>query len=111
MSGTTDRPRISTRRLVGVGLAVCLLIAGVVSFYASSHPDGLEYVASSLGFESVARDSATAGSPLADYSVRGVSDGRLAGGLAGVVGAVVVGLLMFGLVRIIGRRRGSAERP
>ncbi|MBD3784286.1 MAG: PDGLE domain-containing protein, partial [Micrococcales bacterium] len=42
MSPSTAPPRVSTRRLVVVGLAVCLVIAGVVSFYASSHPDGLE---------------------------------------------------------------------
>jgi cobalt/nickel transport protein len=108
MSATTDH-RVSTRRLVVVGLAVCLVIAGVVSFYASGHPDGLEFVSRSLGFGDTARDSATAGSPLAGYSVRGVSDGRLSGGLAGIVGAVVVGLLMFGLVRLV-RRRGSDER-
>lgn len=110
MSTTTDRPRVSTRRLVGVGLAVCLVIAGLVSYYASSHPDGLEFVSRSLGFGDAARQSPTEGSPLAGYAVRGVSDGRLSGGLAGVVGAVVVGLLMFGLVRLV-RRRGSTERP
>ncbi len=108
MSGAT-RSRISTRRLVLVGLGVCLLIAGVVSYYASSHPDGLEHVATSLGFEQAAKGSATADSPLAGYSVRGISDGRLSGGVAGVVGAVVVGLVMFGLARLV-RRRGSDER-
>ncbi|MGG5257155.1 PDGLE domain-containing protein [Phycicoccus avicenniae] len=109
MSTSTDRPRVSTRRLVGGGLAVCLVIAGVVSFYASGHPDGLEYVAGSLGFDTAAQGSATAGSPFADYAVKGVSDGRLSGGLAGIVGALVVGLLMFGLVRVV-RRRGPSER-
>ncbi|MBM6399608.1 PDGLE domain-containing protein [Phycicoccus sonneratiae] len=109
MSAPTAAARISTRRLVLVGLAVCLVIAGVVSFYASSHPDGLEYVAGSLGFDGVAQDSATAGSPLADYAVRGVSDNRLSGGLAGLVGAVVTGLLMFGLV-MLARRRAPRGR-
>jgi cobalt/nickel transport system permease protein len=31
--------------LVTVGLALSLLLAGGLSFYASSHPDGLEKVA------------------------------------------------------------------
>ncbi|QKE84788.1 PDGLE domain-containing protein [Arthrobacter sp. NEB 688] len=109
MSTATDTPRVSTRRLVVVGLAVCLVIAGVVSFYASSHPDGLEHVAATLGFEGVARDSAAAGSPLADYGVQGVDDARLSGGLAGVIGAVVTGLVMFGLVMVV-RRRGRRTR-
>lgn len=109
MTTATDHPRVSTRRLVVVGLAVCVVIAGVISSYASGHPDGLEFVSQSLGFGDTARDSATAGSPLADYSVRGVSDGRLSGGLAGVLGAAVVGLLMVGLARLV-RRRGPGER-
>ncbi|HMM96350.1 PDGLE domain-containing protein [Phycicoccus sp.] len=104
MSSSTAPPRVSTRRLVVVGLAVCLVIAGVVSFYASSHPDGLEYVAHSLGFGDAGRASAADGSPLAGYGVEGVSDSRLSGGLAGVIGAVVVGVLMTGLVLLVRRR-------
>lgn len=95
--------RPSTRRLVTVGVVVSLLVAGVVSYFASASPDGLEHVAAGLGLDSVARDSATAGSPLADYSVRGV-DGPLAGGLAGVAGLVVVGLVMWLLVLYVRHR-------
>ena len=36
---------MNTRRLFAVALVVSLLLAGVASYYASSHPDGLEYVA------------------------------------------------------------------
>lgn len=108
---TAERPgaRVSTRTLVVVGGLVCLLIAGVLSFFASGHPDGLEYVAQSAGFADSAEDSATAGSPFADYTTSGVSNGPLSGGLAGVVGVVVVALVMGGLVALLrraGRRRG-----
>lgn len=92
-----------------VGLLVCALLAGVASFYASGHPDGLEHVAGTLGFGTTAQDSATAGSPLADYAVADLSDPRLSGGLAGLVGVVVVGLLMAGLVLLLRRRRGSTD--
>ena len=37
--------RISTRAVVLSGVAVALLLAAVVSFYASGSPDGLERVA------------------------------------------------------------------
>ena len=47
---TAPRPRVSTRRLMLVGILVCLVLAGVVSYYASSHPDGLEFVAGEKGF-------------------------------------------------------------
>lgn len=100
---------MSTRALVVVGLLVSALLAGVGSFYASGRPDGLEHVAGTLGFGTTAQDSATAGSPLADYTVADVGDPRLAGGLAGLVGVVVVGLVMAGLVLLLRRRRGSTD--
>ncbi len=100
---------MSTRRLVVTGLVVSALIAGVLSFYASGHPDGLSSVAQSLGFADTARDSATSGSPLAGYAVTGVSDARLSGGLAGLVGLAVVGLLMAGLVLLLRRRAPRSE--
>ena len=96
---------MSTRRLVVVGLLVSALLAGVGSCYASGRPDGLEHVATSLGFDATAQDSATGGSPLADYSVAPLDDARLARGLAGLVGVLVVGAVMAGLVLLLRRRR------
>ncbi len=104
-----SRRRPSTRRLVTVGVVVSLVVAGVLSYLASASPDGLEHVAASLGFDSSARDSAASGSPLAGYSVRGLGDGPLAGGLAGVVGLLAVGLVMTLLVLYV-RRRAARQR-
>lgn len=101
--GEVPRRRLSTRTLVVVGLVVCLVLAGLVSGYASSHPDGLEHVAEQVGLARSAQDSGTADSPLADYETQGV-DGRLSGGLAGVVGVLVTALLM-GLLLVLLRRR------
>lgn len=97
-----------TRTLVIAGVVLALLLAGVASFYASSHPDGLEYVAEQAGFADTADDSAAKDSPLADYGTRGVDNERLSGGLAGVVGALVVLGLAGGLSWTL-RRRGRAE--
>lgn len=96
------------RTFLALGLLVCLLLAGVASYYASAHPDGLEHVAEQTGFIDTAEDSATADSPLADYSTRGVEDARLSGGIAGVVGVVVMLLLSTGLFWAL-RRRGDSE--
>ena len=96
------------RSFLALGLLVCLLVAGVASFYASSHPDGLEYVAEQTGFIDSAEDSAAADSPLADYSTRGVDDGRLSGGIAGVIGVVVMLLLSSGLFWTLRRRQDAA---
>lgn len=97
---------MSRRGFLVAGLVVALLIAGVGSYYASGSPDGLERVAEEVGFAETAEDSPTADSPLADYGVEGVDDERLSGGLAGVIGALVVLLLMGGLAYAV-RRRGS----
>ena len=90
--------------LIGVGIGVSLLLAGVVSYYASSHPDGLEAVANDIGFGESARDSAIADSPLSDYQVTGIADERIAGGLAGIIGVLVTAALAFGLFLWLGRR-------
>lgn len=85
-------------------LVVSLLVAGVASYYASAHPDGLEHVAEETGFLDSAEDSATADSPLADYGVEGVDNERLSGGLAGVIGSLVVLALAGGLFLVLRRR-------
>jgi cobalt/nickel transport protein len=100
--------RPSTRTVLAVGLAVSVLVAAVLSAWASSHPDGLEHVAQSLGFAGSAQDSVTSGSPLADYSAPGVEDPRLSRGLAGVLGVAVVGLVMAVLLTWL--RRGAPAR-
>ncbi len=97
------RARISTRALVVGGLVVCLLVAGVVSVWASGHPDGLEHVAESLGFADAAGDHGAAGSPFADYGTKGV-DGPLSGPVAGVVGVVLTGAVMWLVLRLVRRR-------
>ncbi|WP_210649822.1 PDGLE domain-containing protein [Nocardioides sp. SYSU D00065] len=101
--------RTGTRRFYAVALLVSLLVAGVASYYASSHPDGLEYVAEQTGFLDSAEDSATADSPLADYQTSGVDDPRVSGGVAGVVGVVVMLVLSTGLFWLI-RRREPRDR-
>lgn len=97
---------MKSRKFFAIFLLVSLLIAGVGSYYASSHPDGLEYVAGKTGFMDSAEDSAVADSPFADYGVKGVDNARLSGGLAGVVGCVVVLVLAGGLFLVV-RRRGD----
>ncbi len=104
-----NSPRRRTTGFLLAGLLVTLLVAGVGSWYASSSPDGLESAAEQAGFADTARDSAAAASPLADYGVAGVSDGRLSGGLAGVAGVLVVLVVAGGLTLLL--RRRSAATP
>ena len=96
---------MSRKQLFAAMLVAALLIAGVGSFYASSHPDGLEYVADKTGFGDSADDPKTSESPFADYGTAGVDDARLSGGLAGVAGVLLVLLVMSGVAFAV-RRRG-----
>jgi len=108
-----------TRSWFLVGFAVAaLLIAGVLSYFASSSPDGLDS-ATLRGCEVVetdhgeqldgtciaqdATDHHLSSSPFADYSIRG--DGALTG-VAGVLGVVAVFAVAGLLFRAIARRRG-----
>jgi hypothetical protein len=96
---------VSTRTLVVAGLLLTLLLAGVVSFYASRSPDGLNRVAADHGFARAHRSSRGA---LAGYDVPGVDQPHVARGLAGVAGAAVV-LAVAGGGALLLRRRSTPE--
>ena len=97
------------RTLWIIGLLVALVCAGIISYYASSSPDGLEFVAEKLGFIDAAGDHMAASGPLADYQVAGIENERVAGGLAGIIGSLVVLVLSFGLFRVVANRRKSVD--
>jgi hypothetical protein len=92
------------RRFVVAGLLVALVLAGVVSGFASAAPDGLEKVAQEEGFAGTAERHALADSPVADYTVDGTGDGRLSTGLAGVAGVLATFAVGTGVLRLARRR-------
>ena len=94
--------------LVIVGLALSLVIAGGISYYASSEPDGFEKSAGEIGFLDTAEESPLAGSPLAEYGVAGVENERLSGGLAGVIGVASTAAISF--VIFYGLRRFNKSK-
>ncbi|TXS55575.1 energy-coupling factor ABC transporter permease [Streptomyces sp. t39] len=100
----------SPRAVWAGGLVASLVLAGFVSFYASASPDGLEKVASDKGFDRSVEEHAAADSPLADYGVESVSDARLSGGLAGVIGVGATVAVGSGIFRVVRRRRTTDER-
>jgi cobalt/nickel transport protein len=87
---------LNNRKFYMVGFVISLFLAGVVSFYASSSPDGLEKVAGDIGFIETAKDHTNADGTLADYGVKGIENERASVGVAGVIGvigtAVVAGI-------------------
>ena len=101
------RARVSTRALLLSGFLVALLLAGVVSIYASSSPDGLSRVAQDHGFSHTAREHDRG--PLAGYDVPGLGSPALSRGAAGVAGSLVVLVLAGGLALAVRRRAGRGE--
>lgn len=98
---TTRRGSQRMWAFVGVGLILCILVAGILSRFASGSPDGLEKVAEDTGFIADAQDSANAGSLLADY-------GDVAGipvGVAGVIGVLIMTVVAFALFMWLGRSK------
>ncbi|GAB3658770.1 hypothetical protein GCM10027596_15470 [Nocardioides korecus] len=104
MSDPTPR---RSGRFVAVGLLLALLLAGFGSFYASRHPDGLNFVAAKAGFIDREKTSPTAGGPFGHYETKGVSDQRLSRGLAGVAGCLLVLTIGGSLFWVL--RRGSDD--
>lgn len=106
---TTRQRRVGTRTVLVVGALLALLLAGVVSYYASSAPDGLNKVADDQGISSQQKQHQLENSPLAGYGTKGVDNGRLSGGLAGVVGVAVTFAIVGGLVLAVRRVRRPGD--
>lgn len=100
--------RRNTKMFLVVGLIVTLALAMVVGPFASSAPDGLEKVADQEGFATDS-DHDLAASPLTDYSVDGVDDGRLGTALAGAIGVLLTFAIGAGLFVAIRRTRPRLE--
>jgi cobalt/nickel transport protein len=100
---------VKPRTFLVVGLLAALLIAGVASYYASNHPDGLTAVAQKTGFVDREKSSAASDGPFAGYETKGIADDRLSGGVAGVAGALLVMVVGGGLFRLLRRRTPSDE--
>ncbi len=86
------------------GFAVSLFLAGVVSFYASSDPDGLEKVAEDIGFIETAEEHTYADGALADYGVKGIENERASVGIAGVIGVIGTAIVGGALFTFIARK-------
>jgi PDGLE domain len=88
-----------------LALAVAIGLATAASPFASVSPDGLEKVATDKAFiEQGTLHRVQEDSPVPDYAFPGVDDPRVATGLAGFAGTLLVFGLGYGAARL-GRRR------
>ncbi len=87
---------------VTIGLLVALAIAIFASPFASSFPDGLEWVAEQTGFLHLSEGyAAWTKSPVPDYEMPGVGNPAAATALAGLIGTIAVFLAGFGLAKLM----------
>jgi hypothetical protein len=93
------------KRFTILALAVAIGLATAASPYASSSPDGLEKVAADEAFlDRGTPHPVQEESPVPDYAFPGVDDPRVATGLAGFAGTLLVFGLGYGLVLVTRRR-------
>ena len=108
------------RTFIIAGLIVAFLLAGVVSNFASSSPDGLDSAAlrgcTTNAEGEITRGTCMAqqeqehqlgGSPFADYGVRGVDNPYLSTGLSGILGVALTFAVGGGLFWLIRRRKAA----
>lgn len=86
---------------------VATIAATAIARFASPHPDGLEFVSESLGFDVTAGAHALGTSLFADYGdVHGLDVG-----VAGILGVALVAALTFGAAALGVRGRTLATQP
>jgi len=103
LKADANKPARNIGVVVG-GLLISLVLV-VLSPLASSHPDGLEWVAEKHGFIEAAREAFYNIVP--DYSMPGISNPALATIVAGILGAVIVFGVAYGIARA--EKRPSAQ--
>jgi cobalt/nickel transport protein len=99
-----NQSKSNLKKFYALFFLAALSLAGGLSYYASSSPDGLEKVAEDEGFLESAEDSAVSNSPLADYGITGLDNERLSVGIAGVVGVLATAVIALALFALIKKR-------
>ena len=97
------------RNTLLVGIAVAVVIGGVVSYFASPAPDGLEKTQEELG--AAERVYAVVDvSPVAfnEYNFKWLGEGFWANAAAGTIGSLMVLAVVLGLGRLLARRTPPA---
>jgi len=97
------------RTLIG-GMLIAVFVAGVISYFASANPDGLEKAQEELGVAGPAHTPVEV-PPVAfqEYNLKWLGEGFWSSAVAGVVGAMVVLAILLGVGWLLAR--GKAKAP
>jgi len=98
------------RQTLLVGIAMAIIIGGLVSYFASDRPDGLEKIQEDLG-AAEPPDAGLEAPPILfnEYSLKWLGEGFWGNAAAGVGGSLLVLGILLGLGHLLNRRRAPAE--
>jgi hypothetical protein len=95
------------------GLAIALFLAIFISPFASLDPDGLEKVAQDKGFMEHAKEEGAASresSPIPDYAIPGIKNEKIATGLAGLIGTVIIFLIGIFFAKLLSKDKKITQK-
>lgn len=98
------------RNTILVGVLFALVIGGVVSYFASGDPDGLEKTQEDVGAAEPVHGGLDA-PPVAfnEYSLKGLGDGFWGNAAAGIIGSGLVMGILLGVGWLLRRSRPAAR--
>jgi cobalt/nickel transport protein len=89
------------KRNIIFGLLAALLLAILISPFASSWPDGLEKVAEDKGFLEKSEVVPPVTSPIPDYTWPGIESEKMATSFAGIIGTLMVFGMGYGVAALL----------
>lgn len=82
---------------------ISIIIVVLAAFFASTHPDGLDFVANKFGF---AEKGIERSAPMSDYRLKFLPEGNLSTSLAGIAGLLII-LAIFRLAAYLLKRKNN----
>lgn len=92
------------KRELYIALFICAVIAAFAAAFASTNPDGLEWVSRGLGFASAVEETSTL-APFGSYEVPAIGHSFLSTFIAAIIGIAAVFIIVLLAGRIVGGRR------
>ena len=89
-------------------LIAAVIVAAFLSPFASPNPDGLERVATDLGFIEKGEGVAVVESPVPDYAFPGIKNQSVATAVAGIAGTFITFGAMYALARLL--KKGAHQK-
>jgi cobalt/nickel transport protein len=93
------------KKEIFVGLMTALVLALLISPFASPWPDGLERVAKDQGFLEKGEGPPVLAAPVPDYSFPGICNKKWATSIAGLLGTLAMFGIGCGVAALLKRRK------